>query len=447
MLLRWGVSGTHWLTMAESRHIHQSNGVKTTVENSQRGGDSRKSPLHNSQRGGDGQKTSLDNIIRGGETLKRIHAQSSAETSGLGDSLQRIHALSSTETSGYWDGGESPEYQENTCDVRLKKSSPDLTLIAGGAVASHRNREYYRAHSLEGNKNNRVITRQPSVAAGSSRTTGGNQLHIDCDRLTQVSTSSQHGSGGGMPVEQRRSLLDHDDDKITNNQMSIDAEIRNIVNGGAGGSSRGRTHGNYNNHNDNIKVPGVAQRIKVGERSTGRGQQLGKDTGIKKSASQTSITSNKSTGEGGYFLGRGTKSTWMTWSQDRRASFKRRMKSMEERQKELEENRVSTPVLKARKESVMFVRAGEDQVTLPSEQDLHIHERLQSYVPSKARRHHIDDKDELKLSTYQWSALVTFWEHPMFIKCRWGGIFLASCALVLTIICLTNQQWSIYPGQ
>jgi len=40
----------------------------------------------------------------GAEALKQLHAQSSAETSGVGDSLQRIHALSSTETSGYGGG-------------------------------------------------------------------------------------------------------------------------------------------------------------------------------------------------------------------------------------------------------------------------------------------------------------------------------------------------------
>ena len=40
------------------------------------------------------------------DSLHKIHAQSSAETSGLGDSLQRIHTLSSTETSA--DGGATP---------------------------------------------------------------------------------------------------------------------------------------------------------------------------------------------------------------------------------------------------------------------------------------------------------------------------------------------------
>ena len=56
-----------------------------------------------------------------------------------------------------------------------------------------------------------------------------------------------------------------------------------------------------------------------------------------------------------YFLGRNTKSTWLAWSEERRESFKRRQDSIEQRQREMEQNRVPTPVRKARKESVMFV--------------------------------------------------------------------------------------------
>ena len=56
-----------------------------------------------------------------------------------------------------------------------------------------------------------------------------------------------------------------------------------------------------------------------------------------------------------YFLGRNTKSTWLAWSEERRESFKRRQYSIEQRQREMEQNRVPTPVRKARKESVMFV--------------------------------------------------------------------------------------------
>ena len=56
-----------------------------------------------------------------------------------------------------------------------------------------------------------------------------------------------------------------------------------------------------------------------------------------------------------YFLGKNTKSTWLAWSEERRESLKRRQDSIEQRHRELEQNRVPTPVRKARKESVMFV--------------------------------------------------------------------------------------------
>ena len=160
---------------------------------------------------------------------------------------------------------------------------------------------------------------------------------------------------------------------------------------------------------------------------------------LKKSGSQSSIKSKK------YFLGAEMSSTWLKWSQERRVSFKRRMRNMEIRQKELEEQRMSTPVRKARIESVKFVCPEREGDHLPEDEDSHVHERLQTYMPPPKSRKR-EERDDIKLAPHHWMALVMFWEHPLFIRCRVGGIVLGSLALIITIISLTNQKWSYYKG-
>lgn len=60
-------------------------------------------------------------------------------------------------------------------------------------------------------------------------------------------------------------------------------------------------------------------------------------------------------GGGGHFLGKSTQSAWLRWSHERRASFKRKVEFIEQRQNELQRIRTSSPVRKARKESMRFV--------------------------------------------------------------------------------------------
>ena len=79
------------------------------------------------------------------------------------------------------------------------------------------------------------------------------------------------------------------------------------------------------------------------------------EAGSKSSLNRKSSLDDRKSSIDAYFLGKNTKSTWLAWSEERRESLKRRQDSIEQRHRELEQNRVPTPVRKARKESVMFV--------------------------------------------------------------------------------------------
>lgn len=142
--------------------------------------------------------------------------------------------------------------------------------------------------------------------------------------------------------------------------------------------------------------------------------------------------------------------TWLRWSQDRRASFKRRLDILERRQVELEENRVSTPVMKARKESVMFTMPGfRDPSATVAEDEADLSAKLARYMPNGASRARGKGAatETNKLSLADWNALVAFWEHGLFVKMRYLGIVLAFISLVLAIVSITNQEWSIYESK
>ena len=79
------------------------------------------------------------------------------------------------------------------------------------------------------------------------------------------------------------------------------------------------------------------------------------EAGSKSSLNRKSSLDDRKSSIDAYFLGKNTKSTWLAWSEERRESLKRRQDSIEQHHRELEQNRVPTPVRKARKESVMFV--------------------------------------------------------------------------------------------
>ena len=68
-----------------------------------------------------------------------------------------------------------------------------------------------------------------------------------------------------------------------------------------------------------------------------------------------------------------------------------------------------------------------------------------SYSSSRGRHHH--GKDAVKLSARQWSTLVAFWEHRVFVRSRYVGIALGIIAVVIGIISLTNPDWHRHQGE
>ena len=177
--------------------------------------------------------------------------------------------------------------------------------------------------------------------------------------------------------------------------------------------------------------------------------------GLTRSASKASLYTTDgarkplSRSGSGQFLGASMQnSTWLKWSQDRRASFKRRLDALERRQKELEENRVSTPVMKARKESIMFSHIGMQDPSSMQQSEVDVNTKLAKYIPNGTiRKRGKLDNDANKLSSADWHALVAFWEHGLFVKARYTAIVIAFFSLILAIVSITNQQWSIFEGE
>ena len=373
-----------------------------------------------------------------GETLKKIHAQSSAETSGLGDSLQRIHALSSTETSGYGDGD---GYYCGTPSPDIGHGLPPLPL-EDGEITSPGSQQSIAAEDQQQVKQSvcgdddeiERLTKTPAVAGSTYNKSGArvrnnraeltDQLGIvEADQCSSSGNSGRRRSDWDHPLASPHmsSVMRGAEQTGLPRVMSIDAEVSAITSGN-------NAHHRYHRGSDQLDA---SQHNNQGTTTSP----------IVRSESQGSLRGGR-----GNFLGKNMASTWLKWSQERRISFKRRRDEMEERQKELEEQRVSTPVRKARKESIMFVSSELEGNHVPEDEDLQIHERLQNHMPpSKAKKK--DDKEENKLSTYHWNTLVMFWEHPLFIRCRVGGIILGSIALIITIVSLTNQSWSHYQGK
>ena len=147
------------------------------------------------------------------------------------------------------------------------------------------------------------------------------------------------------------------------------------------------------------------------------------------------------------FLGRAAKSAWLKWSQDRRASFKRKLDHLEQKQREAELNRVSTPVRKARKESVMFVSPEMESQHLPSDDpfDTNVYLTEHAIAPSKKRK--IEDDRDVKLTIAQWNKLIAFWEHDVFVRCRIAAIVVSVLAFIFGLISIVSADWSRFSGK
>ncbi len=125
---------------------------------------------------------------------------------------------------------------------------------------------------------------------------------------------------------------------------------------------------------------------KMGRKSDRRGSYTPMES-VPSSAAGSTYSLNRTSGihdvghpgrasQDGLFLGKTTESTWLKWSEERRESYKRRLDSIEQRQRELEKNRVPTPVRKARKESVMFVSPELEASHIIRDEMLELSERM-----------------------------------------------------------------------
>lgn len=122
----------------------------------------------------------------------------------------------------------------------------------------------------------------------------------------------------------------------------------------------------------------------------------------------------------------------------------------------MEKNRVSTPVRKARKESVMFVSPElEDQHILDddmAEGTVTKHAYIMSTKSTNRRRAAQPDirltmTDLDKLSIAQWNKLAAYWEHETFVRLRYAGIVLCFVAFICGLISIPTEKWVEYKGE
>ena len=364
-----------------------------------------------------------------GENLRKIHAQSSAETSGLGDSLQRIHAHSSTETSGYADTIPSPTA------AAYSPTGADTSSISGMA---------------------------------------GRQQRVRRQLTDSVTETVRHTDTGPFPepgpLQKKRS-----------GRPAVASRARSIDSAAAGADGRERGNGGADGSAPSHAMSTRKKRLEKDSAGTARYEALqSPDDAAPQPMFETPPTSRKwtrpdflaefapplsrensagsslagSVGSAGsnLFLGRSTQSTWLQWSHARRASFKQKIVSIDERQKEEEKNRVTTPVLKARKESLMFVSTDTQRKGSPPPADtrLMVCSELPAEITSRTmarRKLATNDKDEVKLTVMQWRALVAFWEHPLFVRSRGGGIVLSLVAFACGVFSIVTHDWSLFDGK
>ena len=173
-----------------------------------------------------------------------------------------------------------------------------------------------------------------------------------------------------------------------------------------------------------------------------------------------SQNSNKSSGGGGStrsrrrssisrFLGVGTESAWTKWSKDRRASYRRRVERMENaelQEPELDINRVSTPVKKARQEGMKFVHPDLEERYLSADDMNELRRARQQQVHAmrvieKNRKKKFPLKAEVKLSEEEWHALQEFWEHRLFLQARLIGMLVSLVAICVLIASIASTSW------
>ena len=357
-----------------------------------------------------------------GETLKKIHAQSSAETSGLGDSLQLIHAHSSTETSGYADTIPSPT------TAAYSPTGADIGSFTGGMADRHQRvrRQLTDSVTETGRRSDVGPFPDPGPLQKSRPgrpTIAGRARSIDSaaqpDVLERRDTGTDDSPGRGMSG--RKIRLDH----------------------GGAGTARYEALPDDDAPRPLFETPTT---------SAGKWRRPEFLAEFAPPLSRENSVGSDESAETNLFFGRGTQSTWLQWSHARRASFKQKIEWIDERQKEEARNRVTTPVLKARKESLMFVSTDSGHMCSQPQTDtkLMVCSQLPKEIATRSvarRKHAPTDTDDVKLTVMQWRALVAFWEHPLFVRSRCGGIVLSVVAFACGVFSIVTQDWWRFDGK
>lgn len=237
------------------------------------------------------------------DALRQLHAQSSAETSGVGDSLQRIHALSSTETSGY--GGDPLQSPTDLASITSPSEQPRIpaTTSVRSALPEYRSTSSAAPMTSSGLRRS---AGEGGVSGTQHYTYNGIASPMPAlpshQRYSSPTSGRREAAGYRQPAER------FGDDE----QFYLDDDDQSTSSRGRYSRSRAR-------------------------RSNGlRGENGGSGS------------------EEGEFLGRNTQSAWLRWSHERRASYRRKVEYMEKRQSDMERFRVSSPVRKARQESARY---------------------------------------------------------------------------------------------
>ncbi|GAB1603445.1 uncharacterized protein LOC115216525, partial [Argonauta hians] len=147
------------------------------------------------------------------------------------------------------------------------------------------------------------------------------------------------------------------------------------------------------------------------------------------------------------FLGAGTNSTWMKWSEERRASYRRRIELLDKPKVDTE--RVTTPIKKARQECLKFVHPDLEKNYLSEDDinDLKRHKQQQYYTYSvieKSKKGRYPVRTEVHLTVAEWNIVNGFWQHNLFQRTRYVGVAISFFTLILQILCITSNQWISY---
>ena len=269
------------------------------------------------------------------ENLRKIHAQSSAETSGLGDSLQRIHTLSSTETSGYGDTVPSPTAptpSPDTCNPRGICSGQN----AGYALGS----QHYPG--LAPAAPHRTMTHQDGRNPGTqsnpgtnTRSTHSNPGHSQAHKVPSSADPPPEfvslAKGKGKHSKQKQHAR-----HASPPPPDLRARLPDRPAGAPDFTDNTDSHHQYGSPYSGHRRPSnTSDRTRPGrprpklQRSEDLDEGIGEfdDIHVRTYSPTETPPLAQNIPESNLFLGNDPKSTWLKWSQERRTSFKKRIDS------------------------------------------------------------------------------------------------------------------------